>query len=63
MDEFEKERRLMYLDKEKTQLKKEQYIKEIKSGLGDHIKNSGNKIKIIKKSWYRRFINKLMKMF
>jgi hypothetical protein len=63
MDQFEKERRLMFLDKEKTQLKKEQFIKEIRSGLGEHIKKSGNKIKKIKKSWWRGFIDKLIKMF
>ena len=44
MDEFERERRLIYLDKDKTQLKKEQFIKEIRGGLGDHIKQHGNKI-------------------
>jgi len=53
----------MFLDKEKTQLKKEQFIKEIRSGLGEHIKKSGNKIKKIKKSWWRGFIDKLIKMF
>ncbi len=63
MDEFEKERRFIKLDKERTQLKKEQFIKEIKSGLGEHIRRSGNKIKKIKKSWWRRFIDKLIKMF
>ena len=63
MDKFEKERRLIYLDKERTQLKKEQFIKEIRSGLGEHIKKSGNKIKKIKKSWWRRFLDRLIKMF
>jgi len=63
MDQFEKERRLMFLDKEKTQLKKEQFIKEIRSGLGEHIKKSGNKIKKIKKSSWRRFLDRLIKMF
>ena len=63
MDKFEKERRLIDLDKERTQLKKEQFIKEIRSGLGDHIKKSGNKIKKIKKSWCKRFLDKLIKMF
>jgi len=63
MDKFENERRLIYLDKERTQLKKEQFIKEIRSGLGDHIKKSGNKIKKIKKSWCRRFLARLIKMF
>ena len=48
MDEIEKERRLIDLDKKRTQLKKEQFIKEIKGGLGEHIKKSDNKIKKVK---------------
>ena len=63
MDEFEKERRLIEFDKEKTQLKKEQFIKEIRGGLGDHIKQHGNKINRIKKSKFKRFIDRLMKIF
>ncbi len=63
MDEFEKEKRLMNLDREKTKLKKEQFIKEIRGGLGEHIKRSDNKIKKIKKSCWKRFLDKLIKMF
>ena len=48
MDEFEKEKRLMKLDRETTKRKKEQFIKEIRGGLGEHIKRSDNKIKKIK---------------
>jgi hypothetical protein len=63
MDEFEKEKRLIDLDRERTELKKKQFIKEIREGLGEHIKKSGNKIKKIKKSWWRRFLDKLIKVF
>ena len=49
MKEIEKEKRLIDLDIEKTKLKKEQFIKEIRSGLGDHIKKTGNKITKIKR--------------
>tara|TARA_R110000824_G_scaffold178720_2_gene358546 strand:+ start:2999 stop:3199 length:201 start_codon:yes stop_codon:yes gene_type:complete len=66
MDELKKEKRLIELDKEKTKFKKEQFIKKIRGGLGDHIKKSGNKIKRIKKvkkSCLRRVIDKIMEMF
>ena len=63
MDEFEKERRLINFDTEKTQHKKEQFIKQIRGGLGNHIKKSGNKVKKIKKSLLRRFLDKLMEIF
>ena len=38
MDEFKKINADIEAEKEKTQLKKEQFIKQIKNGLGDHIK-------------------------
>tara|TARA_Y100000310_G_C20625362_1_gene785560 strand:+ start:945 stop:1145 length:201 start_codon:yes stop_codon:yes gene_type:complete len=66
MKEIEKEKRLIDLDIEKTKLKKEQFIKEIRSGLGDHIKKTGNKITKIKreeKSWLRKVIDKIMEVF
>ena len=63
MDEFEKEVRSIELEKEKTQLKKEQFIKEIRAGLGERIKKNGNKITKIKKSRFQRFIDKIMDIF
>jgi hypothetical protein len=63
MDEAQKELRLIKLDKEKTELKKKQFIKEIRGGLGEHIKKSGNKITKIKKSKIRRFWDKLVEIF
>jgi hypothetical protein len=63
MDEIEKEKRLMDLDREKTELKKEQFIKQIRSGLGEHIKKTGGHVKKIKKSPFKRFLNKLMEIF
>ena len=63
MDQFKKEEQLIKFDKEKTELKKEQFIKKIKGGLGEHIKNHGNKINIIRKSPWRRVMDKLMEIF
>ncbi len=63
MDPLKKEEQLMKFDKEKTEFKKEQFIKKIKEGLGEHIKNHGNKIHIIRKSPWRRFMDKLMEIF
>ena len=50
-------------DKYKTALKKAQLINEIKSGLGAEIKKNPNKAKILKKSWYERFMVTLNKIF
>ena len=43
MDEFQKVDRDIDSEKQKTQLKKEKFIKDIKSGLGTHIKYHGGK--------------------
>jgi len=50
-------------EKYKTALKKAQLINEIKSGLGAEIKKNPNKAKIIKKSWYEKFMVTLKKIF
>ena len=63
MDPFKKEKQLIKFDEEKTELKKEQFIKKIKEGLGEHIKNHGNKINNIHKSPWKRFMDKLMEIF
>jgi hypothetical protein len=63
MDEFKKLERDIISDKEKTKLKKEKFIKDIKSGLGEMIINNGNKVTKIKKSFIKRFFEKLSKMF
>jgi len=63
MDEFRKINASMEAEKEKTQLKKEQFIRKIKSGLGEHIKHNGGKVNKIEKSVLRRFWEKLMKIF
>jgi len=63
MDEFKREKNLIDLDKESTQLKKEQFIKKIKGGLGDHIKKNGNKIINIKKTFFKRFLDNLKEVF
>ena len=63
MDPFKKEEHYINLEEEKTELKKEQFIKQIKKGLGDHIKHHGSKINFIRKSPWQRFIDKLMEIF
>jgi len=63
MDEIEKEMRLMDLEREKTELKKEQFIKQIRGGLGDHIKKTGGEVKKVKKSSFKRFLIRLMEIF
>ena len=41
MDEIKRIDRDIEYEKQKTQLKKEKFIKDIKSGLGNHIKYNG----------------------
>ena len=63
MDEFEKINRDLESEKQKTQIKKEKFIKEIKSGLGTHIKKNGGRVNKIKKSKFKRFWDRLINMF
>ena len=63
MDELKREENLIRFDKEKTELKKEQFINEIRNGLGEHIKKNGNKITKIKKSRWSRMMSKIKQMF
>ena len=49
MDQYSKINADIEMEKEKTQLKKEQFIKQVKSGLGNHIKYNGGKVTKIKK--------------
>ena len=63
MDEFRKINASMEAEKEKTELKKEQFIRQIKKGLGEHIKHNGGKVNKIEKSVLMRFWEKLMKIF
>jgi hypothetical protein len=51
------------VEKYKTALKKQQFINEIKSGLGVEIKQNPSKVTIIKKSWSERFMLGLKKIF
>lgn len=46
-----------------TALKKAKFVNELKGGLGDKIKANGSKVKVIKKSWFQRVIDKLRKLF
>jgi hypothetical protein len=63
MDDFRKINADMEAEKEKTQLKKEQFIRQIKDGLGEHIRINGGKVTKIKKSKWKKFWEKLMKVF
>jgi len=63
MDEIKREENLMEFDREKTELKKEQFIKQIRNGLGEHIKKNGNKVTRIKRSRWERFWLKIKQMF
>jgi hypothetical protein len=63
MNEFEKVNGDIEAERIRTQLKKEQFIKQIKSGLGDYIKTNGSKVKKIKKSFLRRFWERLINVF
>jgi len=63
MDEFRKINADMEAEKEKTQLKKEQFIRKIKGGLGEHIRSNGGKVTKVKKSKWEKFWEKLMKVF
>ncbi len=52
-DEFEEEKIIL---SNKVNTSKETLIKNLKMGLGDEIKKNPNKVKVIKKSAYQRFI-------
>lgn len=53
----------MLVEKYKTALKKNQFINELKTGLGQEIKKNPGKAKIIKKTWGERFMLGLKKIF
>ena len=60
---LEQERRKLLQDQIVSERKKEKFIKDIKSGLGNHIKYNGGRVHKIKKSRVKRFWDKLMKIF
>lgn len=53
----------MKADRANTELKKNKYISEIKSGLGEKIKENPNEIKVIKKTRAQRLKDFLKKIF
>jgi hypothetical protein len=61
--ELEITERDIEMQKYVTQLKKSQFIDEIKYGLGKEIKENPNKITIIKKPWYQKLKLFLSKIF
>lgn len=46
-----------------TDLKKKSFINELKSGLGEKVKENPNKVKIIEKTWREKFLIKLKNIF
>lgn len=63
MDKLRKLQSDMESEKIKTELKKEQFIRKIKSGLGEHIKKNGGKVNKVKKSKVRKFWERFMDIF
>jgi len=53
----------MLVEKYKTALKKNQFINELKTGLGQEIKKNPSKVKIIKKTFGECFMLSLKKIF
>jgi len=51
------------VEKYKTALKKNQFLNELKSGLGAEIKKNPGRAKIIKKPWYAKILITLRKIF
>ncbi len=51
------------LEQFKTELKKSQFIEEVRNGLGTQIKLNPRKVRIIKKPWHVKFKNSLAKLF
>ncbi len=51
------------LEKFKTQLRKQQFIEEIKNGLGNEIKRNPSAVKVIKKPWTTKLKLGLAKLF
>jgi hypothetical protein len=49
--------------KQSTEIKKNSFINEIKSGLGNEVKRNPNGIKVIKKSGWQRFKESIKKLF
>ena len=68
-DEFEKIEHLdsiindIKAQKEQTKIQRNKFVNQIKSGLGEKIKNNPNKIIIHKKPWYVKFKNWIKKIF
>lgn len=63
METLDRVEKSIEFEKLKTNLKKAQFIQEIKSGLGSEIKKNPNQITIIKKPWYKKLGLFLRKIF
>jgi hypothetical protein len=60
LDEARKEREMLSF---KTSLAKAQFIDEMKNGLGDEIKETGNKVEIIKPTFFQKIGKIIKKIF
>lgn len=61
--EIEQAQREMLSNMYSTALKKATFVNELKSGLGNKIKTTGNKVTVIKKSWFKKLMERLKKIF
>jgi hypothetical protein len=53
----------MEADKLKTEMSKKKFISEIKSGLGNQIKQNAGVVKTKKVGFFRRILNTIMETF
>lgn len=61
--EIDDERKAMLAETYRTALTKVNFINELKAGLGEEIKKNPNKVRIIKRTRFERFILSLKKIF
>jgi hypothetical protein len=54
-DTISSERNKIKLERTQTEIQKERFINEMKSGLGEIVKQKPNEIIIIKKPWHHKF--------
>lgn len=60
LKDYERE---ILLEKYKTALKKNQFLNELKNGMGEEMKKNPSKVKILKKSWREKLNIFFLKLF
>jgi hypothetical protein len=63
MDGIKREEKLIESDKLKTIINKKKFIKEMRNGLGDEIKQNAGIINKKKEGFFKRLIKRLMETF